>query len=78
MNSDQYIKKNECDEDVLLFTESPMVVFSVATGGGNTAIGPFKRDKTLIYRKVITNDGNAYSPSTGKYSRNFLNLFFFI
>lgn len=59
--------------------EANQVVFSAATGG-NGPIGPFTTDTTIMYRKVITNVGYAYSMFTGKYAAMiaFFHEFYFI
>ena len=49
------------------FIERTKVIFSAAAGGSG-AIGPFNTNKTLIYETVLTNIGDAYSPSTGNIS----------
>ncbi|TNN21465.1 Complement C1q-like protein 3 [Liparis tanakae] len=45
--------------------ERPKVAFSAGIRG--EAIGPFTTAITLIYRRVITNIGSAYSSSSGVY-----------
>ncbi|KAL4618281.1 cerebellin-2-like [Arapaima gigas] len=44
--------------------ERPKVAFSAGLAE-EMYIGPFSTDVTLVYRNVLTNVGNAYSPATG-------------
>ena len=51
-----------------VLTDQPKVAFSAGLGQGQ--VGPYGSDTTLVYKRVITNIGNGYDPSTGRWRLN--------
>ncbi|XP_051256968.1 complement C1q-like protein 4 isoform X8 [Dicentrarchus labrax] len=75
-DSETRLKDSENQILELKSKEKTMVVFSAAAGGsGHT--GPFDTDKTLVYRVVKTNIGNAYSQSTGTFTAPVPGIYYF-
>ncbi|XP_014006146.1 uncharacterized protein [Salmo salar] len=59
--------RNDVEELKRQNTDRPKVAFSAA-GLNNGPIGPFNTDANLVYTRVITNIGKAYSPITGAFT----------
>ncbi|XP_008420790.1 complement C1q tumor necrosis factor-related protein 3-like [Poecilia reticulata] len=56
--------------------EASNVAFSVATDG-RESLGPFSTDTTIIYGRVIINEGNAYNQHTGIFSAPVPGIYYF-
>ena len=55
-----------------VLTDKPKVAFYAGlTNNGH--VGPFDSTTTLVYKRVITNVGNGYDPSTGRWRLNHVN-----
>lgn len=49
----------------LFFSVAKVIFTAVANAGGN--VGPFDSDTTLKFETVVTDTGDCYDPTSGKY-----------
>ncbi|XP_061110396.1 complement C1q tumor necrosis factor-related protein 3-like [Conger conger] len=58
--------------------DAPVVAFTASlVDAGHGHYGPFNTNAVLVLRNVLTNRGNAYSPTTGLFSAPVAGLYFF-
>ncbi|KAG7248071.1 hypothetical protein CRUP_010462 [Coryphaenoides rupestris] len=55
-------------------SEGPRVAFSVALGD---SVGPFDKDSTLKYQRIISNMGSGYNPATGTFTAMVRGVYYF-
>ncbi|XP_073330692.1 cerebellin-1-like [Pagrus major] len=76
-DSETRLKDSENQITELKNKERIKVIFSAAKGDGDLDNGPFDTETTLIYKRVITNIGDAYSQFTGVFVAPVAGVYYF-
>lgn len=74
------LRLNSTEDRLLLLSDTAADVQKVAFSAGLTdsgAVGPFDSETTLLFTKVLTNDGAAYDRNTGLFLAPVRGLYFF-
>ncbi|XP_034565808.1 complement C1q-like protein 2 [Notolabrus celidotus] len=73
------LKESESQIVELKSKETTSVAFAATSGGGRegAAIGPFGTDRTLVFRRVLSNLGNGYNSETGVFTAPVAGTYYF-